>query len=402
MSANAAISLRSLTAQSTDSAAYAQYAAAKAEAFRAMEAMETGHEFFRAESPVAYSQNRCEPMLFGYDGLSHYGSTISQTSLDFLDSVGFDRCDDIWAQYGPGVTAAADALLGVRYLVTDTLDKPYRAVGEAGGYILAANDNALPIGWTADTSFRTPVGGENSFDRLNALYAAAAPELGEEIFTAAAISEPETENFRREGDSFTRIDAGPGTISWTVTARADGPLYAELEIPDYPGVMLFADGVMRTWYATTQSNGTVYLGDCARGDSVTVKLQAAADVTVASAAFATENDAALARYAAALKTGGCPLTKISSSHYIGSFTAPEKDGLLVLTLPYDPSWHITLDGKPVTAGEVQGCLTALAVTPGNHTVELRYIPAGLIPGAAISVLTLAALITIDRRNRKKR
>ena len=399
LAANAGISLRRLTAQSTDAQAYAEYADAKAEAFALVP---DSLEFVRAESPVAFSQNRCEPLLFSYDGISHYGSTLSQNSLAFLERLGFDSYEEVWAQYGPGVTSAADTLLGVKYLVTDTLTKDYAAVGEAGGWTIAENRLALPVGWTADDTLRAPVNGEDSFAYMNALYAAAAPEIRRDVFVEADVSGPDLENFTADGSRYTRIETDFAYLTYTVTARTDGPLYAEFDIPDYPGVMLFADGVMRAWYATAQTNGTVYLGDCAAGDTVTVRLQASADITVERASFATEDADALARYAEALAAGACPLTKISPSHYIGSFTTGEGDGLLVLTLPYDTSWRITMDGQRVRASQAQDCLIALDAAPGRHTVELRYVPAGLVPGAVISLLALAVCLVVYARSRRRR
>ena len=399
LAVSAGVSLRRLTSQATDAQNFAEYADAKAEAFALLP---KGSEFVRTESPVSFSQNRCEPLLFGYDGISHYGSTLSQDSLDFLDRLGFDRYEDIWAQYGPGVTGAADTLLGVRYLVTDTLTKDYAVIAEAGGWTLAENRLALPAGWTADDALRGPVEGGDSFAYLNALYAAAAPEVGRSIFVAADAADPELENYTADGSRYTRVETDFAYLTYAVTVRTDGPLYAEFDIPDYPGVMLFADGVMRAWYATAQTNGTVYLGDYAAGDTVTVQLQASADITVEHAAFATEDADALTRCAEALAAGACPLTKISPSHYIGSFTTGEGDGLLVLTLPYDGSWHITLDGQRVSASRVLDCLTALDAAPGTHTVELRYIPAGLIPGAVISLLALAVCLAVYFRGRKRR
>ena len=399
LAVNAGISLRRLTSQATDAQAYADYAEAKAEAFALLP---NGSEFVRTESTVCFSQNRCEPLLFGYDGISHYGSTLSQDSLDFLDRLGFDRYEDIWAQYGPGVSAAADTLLGVKYLVADTLTKDYAVLGEAGGYTLAENPLALPVGWTADDALRGPVDGGDSFAYMNALYAAAAPEVGRSVFVEADVSGLELENLTADGGRYTRVEAGFAYLTYTVAVRADGPLYAELGIPDYPGLMLFADGVLRALYATAQTNGTVYLGDYAAGDTVTVRLQASSDVTVEYASFATEDAAALERYAAALSEGGCRLTRISPSHYIGSFTTGEGDGLLVLTLPYDGSWRITLDGQRVSASQVLDCLTALDVSSGNHTIELRYVPAGLVPGAVISLAALAVCLAVYLRGRKRR
>ncbi len=386
----------SLYAQASDKNAFAAYAEAKADA---LALLPTEYELVRTESTDSFDMDRCEPMLFGYDGLSHYGSTLSQASLDLLDRMGLDRYEALWVQYGPGVTAAADTILGVRYLVTGGEAKGYAVLGQTDAYTVLRNDNALPIAWTADEAIADPIAAEDSFGYLNALYAAAAPEVRADVFTSAEAQVTELSNFVRNGDRFTRVETAPASVTYTVSVRADGPLYAELDIPDWPGVMLFADGTLRAWYATAQTNGTVYLGDCRAGDAVTVTLQASADMTVAHAAFSTENADALAAYASVLKTGGCGLTRINAAHYIGHFSAPAEDGLLVFTLPYDSSWRITLDGQRVTPSSVQEGLMALAVTPGAHTVELRYVPAGLLAGAVISILTLAACLVVRRRTK---
>ena len=289
----------------------------------------------------------------------------------------------------------------MRYLVSETLPKPYPETARGSVYAVFENPNALSLGFTADAAASDSIGAEDSFAYLEALYAACAPEAAARIFSRAAVSEPELENFRRDGDLFTRLEFSPAKLTYTVTPTADGPLYAEFSIPDYPGIMLFAGGVMRAWTATAQTNGTVYLGEYAAGESVTVTLQASADLRVEHAAFATEDAAALARYVKALRTGACPLTKISSSRFIGTYTAGEGDALLVTTLPYDDSWRVRLDGKPVRSFELQDCLMAVETGPGTHTLELRYIPAGLLPGAAISLAALAACLAAYLRRRGK-
>lgn len=398
LAVNARITLSGLTEQASDADAYAEYAANKAAAFALID---TAGEYVRVESPVFFDQDRCEPMLFGYDGLSHFGSTIAQENLDLLDRLGLDRYTDLWAMYGPGVTAAADTLLGVRYVVSDTLAKDYTPLGEAGGYTVFENPLALPTGWTADEAVAGPVIAGDSFAAADALYAAAAPEIGRDIFVPAAVSAAALENFTADGTRYTRGADGAAAITWAVTAEADGPLYAEFGIPDFPGVMIYADGVMRAMYASAQTNGTVYLGDYAAGDTVEVRLQAFFDITVEYAAFATEDASALARYADALAAGGCPLTKLSPSHYAGGFTTADGDEYLVLTIPYDTSWRIFLDGTAVTPLCVQDGLTALAVTQGRHTVELRYLPAGLVPGAVITAAAAAGLLAAYLRRRKK-
>ena len=399
LGANAHVSLNALTVPSSDASLYAAYVTEKADAFALVPDDGT---YVRTESTVMHDMNRCEPMLFGYDGLSHYGSTISQNSLDFLDRLGLDRYTDLWSLYGSGVTTAADTLLGVRYLVDPATTKDYASLGQSGRYTLWENANALPIAWTADEAFGESMTAQpsldshweplSSFDYIQYLYDAAAPEVGLDIYTDPQSVEIALENYTTyDGTTFTREGEGIAAVTYTLVTQADGRLYGEFDIPDFPGVMVFVNNAFAASYASAQTNGTLYLGTFAAGETVTVKLQTAMDIIIARAAFATESDEAVARYAGALKTGGCDLKKLSAAHYTGSFTTGEGDGLLVFTIPYDRSWTVLLDGECVEPVMVQDCLMAIAVTDGSHTVELRYVPAGFIPGA---VLTGAALLAL--------
>lgn len=398
LAANAKLSLDDLTVPSSDPALYAEYVAAKEEAFALVP---DDGSYFRVESPTMHDMNRCEPMLFGYDGISHYGSTISQKNLDFLDRLGLDRYTDLWSLYGAGVTAAADSLLGVRYLVSADTAKAYEAFAQTDSYTLWKNPNALPIAWTADENMTDTLGG-SGFGYIENLYRAAAPEVAQDIYTMAEVVDEALDNYvYTDGHTLTREADGISSVTYTLDVRADGRLYGEFDIPDFPGVMIFVNDAFVSSYASAQTNGTVYLGTFSAGDTVSVKLQTATDMTVTSIAFATENDGALAAYAEAIRASGCELRKLSASHYTGSFTTDDRDELLVFTIPYDEAWSVRLDGEPVEPMEVQNCLMALSVTEGEHTVELRYIPAGVVPGAVITAAALLACLAVYLFRRRK-
>ncbi len=411
LGANARISLEALTVPSSDPTLYADYVREKEAAFDLIPETDT---YVRTESTVMHDMNRCEPMLFGYDGISHYGSTISQNSLDFLDRLGLDRYTDLWSLYGTGVTAAADTLLGVHYLVDASTTKDYTALSQSGRYTVWENANALPIAWTADRAFGEHMTAQpsldsywepmSSFDYIQALYNAAAPEVNESLYLPAETVSTELMNYTTyDNTTFTREGEGIASVTYTLVTGADGRLYGEFAIPDFPGVMIFVNNAFAASYASAQTNGTLYLGTFAAGETVTVKIQTAMDIIIAQAAFATENDEAIAKYAEAMKAGGCQLQKLSASHYTGSFTTGAGDGLLVFTIPYDDAWVVLLDGKPAETVMVQDCLMAIAVTEGSHTVELRYTPAGFVPGAVISgaaILVLAGLFFLLWKRRQ--
>ena len=193
-----------------------------------------------------------------------------------------------------------------------------------------------------------------------------------------------------------------GSLTYTLTVRADGPLYGQIRLADYPGMMLFVNDAYRAYYGTAQTNGSLYLGDFAAGDTVTVRLSVNGDLNTVGAAFATESLPALSAYRDALADGGCALTKLAGHHFAGSFTTGQGDELLLLTIPYNTGWTVTLDGAEVEPIEVLDCLMAIPVGPGEHTLDMRFMPPGLIPGLAVTVLAAAGCLALGLWERRKK
>ena len=71
----------------------------------------------------------------------------------------------------------------------------------------------------------------------------------------------------------------------------------------------------------------------------------------------------------------------------GEVISPE-DGILLTTIPYDRGWSIKVNGNAVDAAAAQGVFTAIPVSQGKNTIEMSYIPPGLIPGALVTLLSL--------------
>jgi hypothetical protein len=66
--------------------------------------------------------------------------------------------------------------------------------------------------------------------------------------------------------------------------------------------------------------------------------------------------------------------------------------LLVLSERYDPGWRARIDDAEAQPVRVDLCALGVAVPPGTHEVELRFVPVGLWPGllaAAAGVCVLA-------------
>jgi len=68
--------------------------------------------------------------------------------------------------------------------------------------------------------------------------------------------------------------------------------------------------------------------------------------------------------------------------------------LVVLSEPHFAAWRVWVDGQPEALRSARAALLAVAVPPGEHTIEFRYQPDRLWAGAAISVLALVFTLAL--------
>lgn len=73
------------------------------------------------------------------------------------------------------------------------------------------------------------------------------------------------------------------------------------------------------------------------------------------------------------------------NHLVGTVNAPE-DGYVMFTIPFEKGWKIYVDGKKQEILKANLGFQGIAVTKGNHQLELKYQAPGLYPGMAVSIL----------------
>lgn len=88
----------------------------------------------------------------------------------------------------------------------------------------------------------------------------------------------------------------------------------------------------------------------------------------------------------------------------GEITVTENK-LLCLTIPYSKGWKAYVDGSPAVLENVNIMYMGLWLTPGHHTIELRYETPGLLYGfclTAAGILLLILWIVLSRRTRRRK
>ena len=103
-----------------------------------------------------------------------------------------------------------------------------------------------------------------------------------------------------------------------------------------------------------------------------------------------------------LKKNQLTVTKMDGASFEGTIDS-SSSGILLLTIPYDDGWKIKMDGDNIEAKKIGNVFIGIPLEKGDHTISMRYIPDGLIPGSIISasfILMLCIMMLLEKKPKK--
>lgn len=370
--------------------------------------MEEG--FYRIEKTFQKDQN--DAMLFSYNGLSHFSSTEQAYLMRFLEKMGFQNYFDIWSAYFGGSTADADALLGVKYLLSNedqTARKGYELVSTPYGIGLYRNPNALPLAMLADPNIMdVDTESDSYFDLHNAIWSGLTGKPQQILLeeTAVQISSENLTSTHQEDGSYLYIKEDPtqsASLRFEITISRELPLYFYFTAPvEEQRVSLLINGTSDGDYFDAFRWNMSLAGTYAPGEKVVVELSPKDDRFVLGEGwFYYEDRAALAEAAALVRQSPVSLTQHAASRFSGSFSSDTAQTLF-FTIPWDAGWHMKLDGNKVPLDRALDSFLAVDAGPGNHTFELYFLPRGLGMGASLSMVSMAMALVWILVHRKKK
>lgn len=84
----------------------------------------------------------------------------------------------------------------------------------------------------------------------------------------------------------------------------------------------------------------------------------------------------------------------------------DKDGFMIMTIPYDEGWSLYVDGEEIEYYNVSGGFIGFPIKEGTHSIEMSFIPkgfkAGLIISGVASIIFISAFIYIMKKNKGKK
>lgn len=386
--------------------------------------------FYRTEK--TYHRKTNDNYALKFKGLSCSTSTLNRKTIDFLADIGY-ASKSHWSKYVGG-NPVSDSLLGIKYLVTDKDKTAYYGEPIYPNELFEYNEKlevvshpdvylnefamSLAFGVSDDWEYlNIKEGFDTPMDRLNAIITAMLGETETvEVFkTAVQNGDPETVGIKSStiaGHYKYEVEGGAkeSTLTYSYTVPKDTELYFYYP-SDYPReVSLKLNGVGKggfdggsdTTYRCIASLGTsakeeVKLEVTIKNSSNNLYVKQRNDTKTFDSYIYYIDWALFTDVMARLQAG--PQFEIdhdyTEDHLTGTITTTAADQLIFTSVAFDEGWHVLVDGKEVeTFMTADALLTFRIEGAGEHTLEMKYMPAPIRLGIIVSVLSLLIYLLI--------
>ena len=386
--------------------------------------------FYRSEK--TYHRKTNDAMALDINGLSNSTSTLNKETLKLLERLGYCSKSH-WSKYLGG-TPVSDSLLGLKYILSDSkMDEPYDLVftteGVKEGQTIYAYNNSYALSLAAASSPMikdlNPEDYYNPFELMNAMVGAM---LGQkkpvQLFvplTLKAVSDSNVTIGYVSGHKKYAADSsgGDARINYTFDVPEEEVQIYAYFASTYPReVDLKINGIASGTYFGNETTRIIKIGEKgAYMAAVTNNIEITLVLKKDPVYMANNSGGYLYYLDEEVFKSVMPLLSeynyiidpdYSEDHFKGKITTTLSKSTVYTSIPYDEGWNIYLDGVKTDIYETVGALIAFdAPTPGEHDLEMIYMPKQVKAGIIISIVSLAvfavlfALDTIIRRKNNK-
>lgn len=358
---------------------------------------------FRMDKLFRRSHN--DPLMFSYNGLSHFSSCETDQAKDFLGKMGY-RNNGNWAFYGDASTSFADCFMGVKYLLSqfDETSKPYKCLYTEGDKRIFLNPYALPLGFGMDKDVRNINMNEKDPFKLQNDMASCFTETNYQIYRPVRISEVKLDNVTADGNVYNTIDPEKeASVEYIMSITSSDFIYLYFDAPSPQNATLYINGDEKGNYFDDYSWSVREGGYYTPGEEISIRFELDDDtLEIDNAYFYYESSQVLkAWYKDAVSTS-CNISKITSSDLKAKVNVADSAEYLVFSIPYEDDWKVKVDGERVKPVKIMNALMAVKITPGEHEIDMNYIPAGLIAGVPVTIISLIATFCVVFVKKRKK
>lgn len=321
--------------------------------------------------------NLNDPLQFGFLGTSSFSSSERAGTTSFMSHIGVPSMISRFSDGNRGLTRAGDTLLGVRYLFSPFAD--YQEVAPQ----IYRNPYALNVAFVAPENTSPIEAPGNAAETLNSIFDGF--QCGR-IYSALKPME----EHRGQYLSIYRYDI-PEEDYWylqlgnlvpkKLEIRTDGEVCAlTRDFDEYAGNMLLPLGKLPT------------------GTKLEIRAEDE-EWPVSELMLYSENSSVLKEICSKMNRNPPEIEFLRDDHIRISVTVPAGKNQLIVTIPADKAWKVTVDGTETVTETAFGLFLAVPVSEGTHVVDMLYNPREIKMGLAVSCLTvfgIAAYAVVEK------
>ena len=341
--------------------------------------------FYRYEKLNRKTNN--DAMLLNYPSLSMFSSTTNGLVNHFYDRYGMRNSKVFYCS--DGMTPFMSAILSQGYTFSNEKlpkDSMYQLIKEQDGVYLYRNTYSLPLGFciAPNETFETML-----IDDKDTAFSIVAENKDDGMLP---INRQNNLALRlgAEGDLFTEIYSEDNAGFSTIEVAYDTHVFAYCDTTKHSKIVAYAGEEELKTFSKLSNKYILDLGYHTAGTTITLKSEKEETLHLTAYSFDEEY---LDNLVNLLSESSLTITDMSQDKLSGSVSV-QQDGYLVLSIPYDPGFTITMDGEQTEAVLFEDMMLAVPITAGEHIVSLSFYPQGMTAGILISCISIFLFIGI--------
>lgn len=332
-------------------------------------------DFYRINQGYEYSKN--DAMLLGYNGMTHYSSTFNAAINSLTPKLGISQ-SYFWNS-GYGSNAMLDSLFAVKYILADKtvpssytkqMDTKKDSASYENPLALSIAYGSTPSTMSPDLSSYSPFTNQNNY--INAM---AGTNVS--CFTNYNV------NVSQNGNEWT----------YDFVADSDNPVYLYMKADGTGYADVYVNDVFVGNYFSSETNGTLFLGNFTKGQPVKVRVLAYADqgVTLTYSEIAQLHMDVLEPVLKTLKQNSMQITNHKDGKLSGTISL-DKGETIMTSIPYDEGWTVWIDGEKAETQRFADTFMAIQCPAGEHEIRLSYTSPGVMTGVIICIIALVIVV----------
>ncbi len=391
------------------------------------EAMQTAKEnvdrYAGLNGATFYREDQARPRMIDeatFNGMRSVGTFCSTVGGELVETMGRIGCYTGVNEFlFLGGNPVLNTLIGVRFIYARDVEFAGIASRTTPVYDndrvqVYENEYVLPIGYGVPSSVQdwVPAAGDRiaAVNRMakvmsgvGPVYITYAPPLtasGENCSTWVTDNRPHIVNFDKNGEGSMKI-----TVSCEI--GSDGNYVMDTRCNGVNRVKFSLNGLKKE--NDRLETQILDLGNLHAGDQLEFEFEfedKASDSGTLGIYLSRLDEAAYKEMYEKLSEQPLEVTYVKDGKLDGEITMKE-NGLLFTSIPYEKGWSVEVDGQKVEPATVGKAFLAVPLTAGHHTVKLRYVSPGFLPGllvalAAWLVFIFFFVLNIWKKIRKKK